>query len=154
VPEHPNAVAPVVGQAAQVPPQDRVSVLHVIPHVVPLQVAAPFGGTGQAEHDAPQLATLLFATQLPAQTWYPDAQAVAAHDVPAQAKAVAFAVGQTAQTPPQSRTAALVAVHAPPQRSNPVLQVQARVAASQVSLAPHCVSVAQPGLHCPFDRSQ
>ena len=102
VPEHAHAVAPVAGQVAQVPPQAIVPVLHVIPHVVPLQVAVPFAGTGQGVHDVPQLATLLLATQLPEQTWYPDAHAAATHDVPEQANVVAFAVGHAAHAPLQS----------------------------------------------------
>ena len=154
VPEHAHAVAPVAGQVAQVPPQAIVPVLHVIPHVVPLQVAVPFAGTGQGVHDVPQLATLLLATQLPEQTWYPDAQVVATHDVPEQANAVAFVVGQTAQTVPQASVPELLATHVPPQRLNPDLHTQACVAMSQVSLAAHCASSAHPGLHCPFARSQ
>jgi hypothetical protein len=147
-------VTPVVGQVAQVPPQARVPALHVIPHVVPSQVATPLGGTGQAEHELPQVARLLLNAQLPEQTWYPDAQAMATHDVPEQANVVAFAVGQTAQTLPQASTPELLATHVPPQRLNPDLHTQACVARSHISLPPHCESSAQPGLHCPFERSQ
>jgi hypothetical protein len=154
VPEQANAVAPVVGQTAQVPPHDIVPVLHVIPHVVPLQVAAPLGGIVQGVHDVPQLAVLLLATQLPEQRWYPDEQVVATHDVPEQANAVAPVVGQVAQTVPQPSRPELLATHVPPQRLNPVLHRQACVAMSHVSLAVHCASSAQPGLHCPFARSQ
>jgi hypothetical protein len=154
VPEQAKAVAPVVGQVAHVPPQSRVPVLHVNAQVVPLQVVVPFGEVGQAVHEVPQVATLLLETQLPAQTWYPDAHAVATHDVPEQAKAVALAVGQTAQTVPQASKPGPLATHVPPQRLNPDLQTQACVAMSHVSLAAHCVSSAQPGLHCPFARSQ
>jgi hypothetical protein len=82
-PEHAVAVA-AVGQEAQAPPHSSEPVLHVIPQVVPLQVAVAFVGTGQAEHEVPQLATLLFATQLPEQTWYPVAHVVATHVVPEQ----------------------------------------------------------------------
>ena len=35
-----------------------------MPQLVPLQVALPLAGTGQAVHDVPQLSTLLFAAQL------------------------------------------------------------------------------------------
>jgi hypothetical protein len=128
--------------------------LHVNPHVVPSQVAEPFAGMGQAVHDVPQVSTLVLEAQLPAQTWYPEEQTVAKQDVPEQANAVAFAAGQSAQTPPQSSRADASATQIPPQRLNPVLHTQACVAMSQVSSAPHCVSSAQPGLHCPFARSQ
>ena len=152
-PEHAVVVAPV-GQVAQAPPHKSVPVLHVIPQVVPLQVAVAFVGTGQAEHEEPQLATLLFETQLPLQTWYPVEHVAATHDVPEQAYVVAFAVGQVAQTVPHASTPELLATHVPPQRLKPVLQPQACVVRSQVSLVAHCVSSAQPGLHAPFDRSQ
>jgi hypothetical protein len=140
-------VAPVVGQTAQVPPQDSVPVLQVIPHVVPLHVAVPFAGTGQGVHDVPQVATLLLGTQLPAQRWFPDEHAVATHDVPEQANAVAPSVGQVAQTSAQPSIPELLATHVPPQRLNPVRHRQACVAMSQVSLATHWLSSAQPGLH-------
>ena len=69
IPEHAAVVTPAVGQIAQTPPQDIVPVLHVAPQVVPLQVAVAFVGTAHAEHELPQVATLLFDTQLPEQTW-------------------------------------------------------------------------------------
>jgi hypothetical protein len=153
VPEHAVAVAPV-GQTAQLPPHDSVPVLHVIPHVVPLQVAVAFGGIGQAVHDVPQLAGLVFEAQLPEQRWYPDEQVVATHEVPEQANAVAPVVGQVAQAVPQPSRPELLATHVPPQRLKPVLHRQACVEMSHVSLAVHCASSAQPGLHCPLARSQ
>lgn len=79
---------------------------------------------------------------------------MATHDVPEQANAVAPVVGQVAQTVPQPSMPELLATHVPPQRLNPVLHTQACVAMSQVSLATHWLSSAQPGLHCPFARSQ
>ena len=129
-------------------------VSHVNPQVVPLQVAAPFGDVAQAVHEVPQVATLVLETQLPEQTWYPDAQAVATHDVPEQANVVAFVVGQTAQALPQASMPELSATHVPPQRLNPDLQTQACEVMSHISLELHCVSSAQPGLHMPFERSQ
>ena len=154
VPEQAYAVAPVVEQVAHVPPQSIVPVLHVNAHVVPSQVAAPFGGVAQAVHALPQVATLLLETQLPEQTWYPDAHAVATHVVPEQANVVAFVVGQTAQALPQASTPELSATQVPPQRLNPDWQTQACEVRSHFSLELHCVSSAQPGLHMPFERSQ
>jgi len=154
VPEQAYAVAPVVEQVAHVPPQSIVPVLHVNPHAVPSQVAAPFGGVAQAVHALPQVATLLLETQLPEQTWYPDAHAVATHVVPEQANVVAFVVGQTAQALPQASTPELSATQVPPQRLNPDWQTQACEVRSHFSLELHCVSSAQPGLHMPFERSQ
>ena len=49
---------------------------------------------------------------------------------------------------------ALFATQAPPQRLKFVLQAQAWVATSQVSLELHWASSAQPGLQVPFARSQ
>jgi hypothetical protein len=121
---------------------------------VPLQVAVPFGEPGQGAQAPPQVATLLFETQLPEQTWYPAPQAVATQLDPEQAKAVAPAVGQAAQTLPQSRRPALSETQTPPQRPKPVLQTQAWLAMSQISLVAHCESSAQPGLHSPVARSQ
>ena len=48
--------------ATHVPPHARKPALHVIPQLVPLHVAAPFGGTGHATHEVPQLAVLVFET--------------------------------------------------------------------------------------------
>jgi hypothetical protein len=154
VPEQPYAVAPVVEQVAHVPPQSSVPVLQVNPQVVPSQVAAPFGDGAQAVHELPQVATSLLETQPPEQTWNPDAHAVATHDVPEQANVVAFVVGQTAQALPQASMPASLATHVPPQRLNPDWQTQACEVMSHISLALHCVSSAQPGLHMPFERSQ
>ena len=38
-------------------------------HRAPLHAAVPFAVVGQALHEVPQVATLLFDTQAPEQTW-------------------------------------------------------------------------------------
>jgi hypothetical protein len=49
-------------------------VLHVKPHWVPSQVAAPLVGVGHGVHDVPQELGLAFGWQVPLQSWVPDAQ--------------------------------------------------------------------------------
>jgi hypothetical protein len=41
--------------------------LHATPQAVPLQVGVPLATAGQAVHEAPQVATAVFATQAPPQ---------------------------------------------------------------------------------------
>jgi hypothetical protein len=36
-----------------------------MPHIVPSHVALPFAGTGQGEHDVPQLLVDVFDTHMP-----------------------------------------------------------------------------------------
>jgi hypothetical protein len=69
LPEQANAVAPLAGQATHLPPHAIMEPeLQLIPHVVPLQLAVPFGSIGHGVHDVPQLAVDMFETQAPEQT--------------------------------------------------------------------------------------
>jgi hypothetical protein len=91
------------GQGAQVPAQMRWLASQVIPQLRPSQFAVLLAITGQGVHLAPQVAGAMVETQAPEQTWYPEAQAVAAQVVLEQAKVVALVVGQAAQAPPHAR---------------------------------------------------
>jgi hypothetical protein len=53
------------------PPETMKPALHTIPHVVPLQVAIPFVGTGHGEHDAPHVSGSVLLTHAPPHKWYP-----------------------------------------------------------------------------------
>jgi hypothetical protein len=74
--------------------------LHVAPQLVPLHVAAVFGGTAHAVHELPQFEVLVLLTHSPPQRWNPLLQ------LKPQTPAVQFAVPfagavHTVEQPPQ-----------------------------------------------------
>jgi hypothetical protein len=91
------------GQMAQLDPHIRLLLGQPRPHELPSQVAKPPLGTGQFAQLGPHAVRLAMGWQVPLQACMPDVQAVATHADPEQAVAVAFAVGQATQSPPQSR---------------------------------------------------
>ncbi len=83
--------------------------LHVNPHDVPLHVALPLDGTGQAVHDVvPQLAVLVFDTQAPLQLWKPELH-VKPHDVPLHVALLLAGTGHAVHDEPQLAVLLLLA---------------------------------------------
>jgi len=86
----------------------------VNPHDVPLHVAAPLDGTGQAVHDVvPQLAVLVLATHALPHRWKPVLH-VNPHDVPLHVALLLAGTGQAVHDEPQLAVLVLLA-HALPQ---------------------------------------
>jgi hypothetical protein len=75
------------------------------------------------------------------------------HELPSQEALPFGSAAHGVQRVPQV-AGAVSETQATPQRWRASLQVQACAATSQVSLAAHWVSNAQPGLHSPVARSQ
>jgi hypothetical protein len=87
---------------------------HVNPHDVPLHVAEPLDGTGQAVHDVvPQLAVLVLATHALPHRWKPLLH-VNPHDVPLHVAVLLAGTGQAVHDEPQVAVLVLLA-HALPQ---------------------------------------
>jgi hypothetical protein len=61
-------VALPVAPAMPVVESIKLKLVMFTPHDVPSQVAVPFVGTGQAVHEAPHVATLVFDTHSPPQS--------------------------------------------------------------------------------------
>jgi hypothetical protein len=100
-------------------------VVQVKPHDVPLQVAVPFAGAVHGVvHEAPHVATAVFDTQVPPQSWNPVLHAMP-QAVPLQV-AVPFAgVGQAAQEVIPQVAGLVFAAHWPAQMCMPEAHEQA-----------------------------
>ncbi len=86
--------------------------MQLYPHDVPSHVAALFGRTAHAAHEAPHVLTLPLLTQAPPQRWNPALHAKA--HVPAVQDAVAFAGAvHTVEQVPQCVTSPFVLISHP-----------------------------------------
>jgi hypothetical protein len=90
--------------------------VQVMPQLVPLQVAVPFGSVGQAAQEVvPQLFTLVSGAHAPEQRWKPAAQ-VMPQLVPLQVAVPFGSVGQAAHEVVPQLFTLVFETHAPEQR--------------------------------------
>jgi hypothetical protein len=127
----PPQLAESVSRRTQASPQGEKGAVQVMPHLPPLHTAPPLGGTEQAFPHPPQLPALEdVSTHAASHDMVPVGHR-SRHSPPEHALFAPHLMPQ----PPQLSGSMLVAMHVPPQRVRPALQLKSHAPRAQTATA-------------------